>query len=89
MKWFRKQTAPAGASVQLRETGHHPFGLLGQYVPMRSGEIRLYRAVDRKKEFEGILTAYDDQSVTIEQEDGTEASFERAAIALIRLAFDF
>ena len=45
MKWFRKQTAPAGASVQLRETGHHPFGLLGQYVPMRSGEIRLYRAV--------------------------------------------
>ena len=35
-------------------------------------EIRLYRAVDRKKEFEGILTAYDDQSVTIEQEDGTE-----------------
>lgn len=52
-------------------------------------EIRLYRAVDRKKEFEGILTAYDDQSVTIEQEDGTEASFERAAIALIRRAFDF
>ena len=52
-------------------------------------EIRLYRAVDRKKEFEGILTAYDDRSVTIEQEDGTEASFERAAIALIRLAFDF
>ena len=52
-------------------------------------EIRLYRAVDRKKEFEGILTDYDDQSVTIEQEDGTEASFERAAIALIRLAFDF
>lgn len=45
MKWFRKQTAPAGASVQLRETGHHPFELLGQYVPMRSGEIRLYRAV--------------------------------------------
>ena len=45
MKWFRKQTAPAGASVQLRETGYHPFGLLGQYVPMRSGEIRLYRAV--------------------------------------------
>ena len=45
MKWFRKQTAPAGASVQQREAGHHPFGLLGQYVPMRSGEIRLYRAV--------------------------------------------
>ena len=45
MMWLRKQTAPAGASVQLREAGHHPFGLLGQYVPMRSGEIRLYRAV--------------------------------------------
>ena len=45
MKWFRKQTAPAAALIQLREAGHHPFGLLGQYVPMRSGEIRLYRAV--------------------------------------------
>ena len=52
-------------------------------------EIRLYRPVNKEKEFEGILTAYDDHSVTIEKEDGTETVFEKADIALIRLAFDF
>ena len=46
MKWFRKKDGPAAAApVQLRETGRHPFGLLGGYVPLRSGETRLYRAV--------------------------------------------
>lgn len=45
MKWFQKRGSPAAAPVQLRETGHHPFGLLGGYVPLRSGETRLYRAV--------------------------------------------
>ena len=34
-------------------------------------EIRTYRSIDRKKEFYGILKAYDDSSVTIESEDGT------------------
>ncbi len=52
-------------------------------------EIRLYRPVNREKEWEGLLTAYDDHSVTIEKEDGTAAVFEKADIALIRLAFDF
>ena len=45
--------------------------------------------VRRKKEFYGILKAYDDSSVTIESEDGTEQLFQKADIALIRLAFDF
>ena len=52
-------------------------------------EIRTYRAIERQKEFYGILTAYDDNTVTIEQEDGNEITFEKADIALIRLAFDF
>jgi ribosome maturation factor RimP len=52
-------------------------------------EIRTYRAINREKEFYGILTAYDDKSVTIEQEDGTARTFEKSDIALIRLAFDF
>ena len=33
-------------------------------------EIRTYRAIDREKEFYGILKAYDADTVTIEQEDG-------------------
>ena len=52
-------------------------------------EIRTYRAVDRCREFYGVLTAYDDDSVTIEEEDGTLRKKKKTDIALIRLAFDF
>ena len=52
-------------------------------------EIRLYKAREKQKEFEGILTAYDKETVTIEKEDKTSEVFIRSEIALIRLAFDF
>ena len=52
-------------------------------------EIRTYRAINREKEFYGILSAYDAETVTIELEDGEKMTFERSDIALIRLAFDF
>ena len=52
-------------------------------------EIRTYRAINREKEFYGILTAYDAETVTIETEEGTDMTFQKSDIALIRLAFDF
>jgi ribosome maturation factor RimP len=52
-------------------------------------EIRLYKARDKQKDFTGLLKAYDADTVTIETEEGTEETFARAEIALIRLAFDF
>ena len=52
-------------------------------------EIRTFRAINRQKEFFGILEAYDKESVTIELEDGEMMQIARADIALIRLAFDF
>ena len=52
-------------------------------------EIRTYRAINREKEFYGVLKAHDDKTVTIETEDGEELTFEKKDIALIRLAFDF
>ena len=52
-------------------------------------EIRTYRAINREKEFYGILKAYDETTVTIEMENGEEMTFEKSDIALIRLAFDF
>ena len=52
-------------------------------------EIRTYRAIDRCKEFYGILRAYDTDSVTIEDENGTSVVFARADIALIRQAVRF
>ncbi|HIY21685.1 MAG TPA: phage portal protein [Candidatus Flavonifractor merdigallinarum] len=45
MGWLRKRAAKPGASVQLREGGRHPFGLLEHYVPLHGGEIRLYRTI--------------------------------------------
>ena len=52
-------------------------------------EIRTYRPINKEKEFYGILSAYDESSVTITTEEQKEQTFEKADIALIRLAFDF
>jgi len=52
-------------------------------------EIKLYRAIDKQKEFTGILKSYNKEQVVIEQEDGKEMSFDKSSIALVRLAFDF
>ena len=52
-------------------------------------EIRLYKARNKQKEFEGALKSYDKDTVTIETEDGNQETFERGDIALIRLALDF
>ncbi|MEF9915787.1 MAG: ribosome maturation factor RimP [Lachnospiraceae bacterium] len=50
-------------------------------------EIRTYKAIDKQKEFIGILVGYDKDTVTIELEDETTKIFTKDEIALIRLAF--
>ena len=52
-------------------------------------EIRTYKAIDKQKEFYGILTAYDQDTVTIVTVDDETLVFNKSDIALIRLAFDF
>lgn len=52
-------------------------------------EVKLFKAINREKEFVGILTAYDADTVTLEMEDETEMQFKRSEIARIRLAFFF
>lgn len=52
-------------------------------------EIRTYRAIEKQKEFTGILKEFDKDSVTIVYEDGTAQTFLKSEIALVRLAFDF
>lgn len=52
-------------------------------------EIRTYRPIDKEKEFYGTLQAYDNHSVTIQEEDGQERTFDRKDLALIRLAVFF
>ena len=52
-------------------------------------EIRTYRSMNGSKEFYGVLTGYDDDTVTIQTEEDEKLTFAKTDIALIRLAFDF
>ena len=51
-------------------------------------EIKLFKPIDKCKEFSGILDSFDADTVTI-TEEGTPRTFARADVALIRLALDF
>jgi len=52
-------------------------------------EIKTYRAIDKQKDFIGILKAYDDKTVTIAYDDHTTQIFDKSEIAIIRLALHF
>lgn len=45
MKWWKREKELAAPVVQMRGGSRHPFGMLGDYVPLQNGETRLYRAV--------------------------------------------
>ena len=45
LKWWKREKEPAAPVVQIRDGTRHPFGMLGEYVPLRNGEVRLYKAV--------------------------------------------
>ena len=51
-------------------------------------EVRTFRAIDKQKEFIGILKEFNKDSFTIVIEDN-EMTFQRSETALVRLAFDF
>lgn len=51
-------------------------------------EIKLFKPVDKCKEFAGTLESFDGESVVI-REGERARTFERSDIALIRLALDF
>ena len=51
-------------------------------------EIKLFKPFEKRKDYGGVLKAFDADTVTVE-EDGREIVFNRSDIALIRLTFDF
>ena len=53
----------------------------------RTVEVKLYKAIDKQKEFTGTLKAFDQDTVTIEEAE-TERVFARKDISFIRLAFE-
>lgn len=59
-------------------------------------EIKLFKAINKQKEFVGVLKDYNNETITIEIESNNKKETEvttmeiaRSSIAMIRLAFDF
>ena len=52
-------------------------------------EVHLFKSLNKKKEYIGLLQAFDKKNVTIQEENGELLLIPRADIALIRLTFDF
>lgn len=52
-------------------------------------EVKLFKAINKQKDFDGILIDFDKDKLVLEQVDGTKLEFARAEVALIRLALDF
>lgn len=50
-------------------------------------DIKLYKPVDKCKEFTGVLDSYDKDTVTIKMDDDTQKTFDRSNLAMIRLVF--
>ena len=51
-------------------------------------EIKTYKPIEGQKEFSGVLTAYDENMITV-MIGNDEVTFKRKEIALIRLALHF
>ena len=52
-------------------------------------DVKLFKPIEKQKEFSGILESYNDTEVIIRLDEDTVMNFNRKDIALIRLAFDF
>ena len=52
-------------------------------------EIKLYKPVNKEKEFVGRLKAYNKEEIVICNDEGEDLRFKRTDISLIRLTFDF
>ena len=52
-------------------------------------EIKLFKAVDKQKEFTGYLESFNDEVIIISDEAENELEFERSNIASVRLVVHF
>lgn len=50
-------------------------------------DIKLYKPIEKCKEFTGVLKSYDGSTVTVTMDDGGDMTFEKSNLAMIRLAF--
>lgn len=50
-------------------------------------DVKLYKPVDKAKEYTGVLSAFDENTVTLEGDNGDSYTLDRKNIAKISLAF--
>lgn len=50
-------------------------------------EVKLFKAQDKRREFEGILKEYDENMIVVVEDSGESITIMRNNISLIRLAF--
>ena len=77
------EVSSAGADRPLKKPEHFE-AFLGHEV-----EVRLYRPVEGRKEFHGVLKGYDQGDVTLTMADGTDRVFPKKETALVRLYVSF
>jgi ribosome maturation factor RimP len=52
-------------------------------------EVKLFKPINKRKEFVGILNDFDQNTLTIELEDHSTMVIQRSDISTVRLTFDF
>ena len=52
-------------------------------------EVHLYRSLNGNKKYVGMLKSYDKETITIEDEDGSEINLDRVNVSLVKLTIDF
>ena len=52
-------------------------------------EVHLYRSLNGNKQYVGLLKSYDKDTITIEDEDGSEINLDRVNVSLVKLTIDF
>lgn len=77
------EVSSPGLGRQLKKDKHFARSI-GEKV-----EIKLYKAINKQKDFDGILTDFDEDKLVIELENGKNIEITRADIAMVRLALDF
>lgn len=52
-------------------------------------EVKLFKAIDKQKEFTGYLESFNDEVIVISDEQENELEFERSNVASVRLVVHF
>ena len=77
------EVSSQGLGRQLKKEKHFEKSI-GEEV-----ELKLFKAIEKQKEFSGILESFTDEVLVIQEEDGNLIEFERNNIATVRLAIHF